>query len=103
MLEKYYRQPGVDFKKTLDETLALAPRLVPLVADQYWLSALLTPFLVKAGPEVNARLRKRVVDELTTTFASHYSHEVSLVEALSLDVINNYNAKRTGEKYLIRP
>lgn len=64
---------------------------------------LLTPFLMKAGPEVNARMRKRVVDELTTTFKSHYSHEVSLVEALDLDVLRAYNAKRTGEKYLIRP
>jgi NADPH:quinone reductase len=64
---------------------------------------LLTPFLMKAGPEVNARMRKRVVDELTTTFKSHYSHEISLVEALDLDVLNAYNAKRTGEKYLIRP
>lgn len=64
---------------------------------------LLTPFLQKAGPEVNARMRKRVIDELTTTFKSHYSHEISLVEALDLDVLNAYNAKRTGEKYLIRP
>src|SRR3954465_10934947 len=33
VLQNYYKQPAVDFKKTLDETLALAPRLVPLVAD----------------------------------------------------------------------
>jgi adenylosuccinate synthase len=33
VLQNYYRQPAVDFQKTLDETLALAPRLVPLVAD----------------------------------------------------------------------
>jgi NADPH:quinone reductase len=64
---------------------------------------LLTPFLQKAGPEVNARMRKRIVEELTTTFKSHYSHEISLVEALDLDVLKAYNAKRTGEKYLIRP
>ena len=64
---------------------------------------LLTPFLMKAGPEVNARMRKRVIDELTTTFKSHYSHEISLVEALDLDTLAAYNAKRTGEKYLIRP
>ena len=64
---------------------------------------LLTPFLVKAGAEGNARLRKRVLDELTTTFKSHYSHEISLVDALKLDVLMAYNAKRTGEKYLIRP
>jgi adenylosuccinate synthase len=33
VLEKYHRQPPVDFQKTLDETLALAPRFEPLIAD----------------------------------------------------------------------
>jgi NADPH:quinone reductase-like Zn-dependent oxidoreductase len=63
---------------------------------------LLTPFLMKIGPEA-ARLRQRVADELKTTFASHYTAEISLAEALKLDVIAAYNAKTTGEKYLINP
>ena len=33
ILEKYHRQQPVDFQRTLDETLALAPRLEPLIAD----------------------------------------------------------------------
>jgi adenylosuccinate synthase len=33
VLQNYYKQPPVDYRKTLDDTLALAPRLVPLVAD----------------------------------------------------------------------
>jgi len=33
VLQNYYRQPAVDFRRTLEHTLALAPRLVPLVAD----------------------------------------------------------------------
>jgi adenylosuccinate synthase len=33
ILEQYYHAPKVDFKKTLDETLAFASRLAPLVAD----------------------------------------------------------------------
>jgi adenylosuccinate synthase len=33
VLANFYKQPTVDFKKTLDETLALAPRIAPLVAD----------------------------------------------------------------------
>ncbi|HTM61772.1 MAG TPA: adenylosuccinate synthase [Burkholderiales bacterium] len=33
ILEKYHRQQPVDFQKTLDETLALAPRIAPLIAD----------------------------------------------------------------------
>jgi NADPH:quinone reductase len=64
---------------------------------------LLTPFMGKAGPEIVGRMRKRVVDELTTTFKSHYSHEISLADAVKADVMTAYNAKRTGEKYLIRP
>jgi NADPH:quinone reductase-like Zn-dependent oxidoreductase len=64
---------------------------------------LLFPFLQKVGPEVGARLRQRVVDELHTTFASHYSKEVSLAEALSADAISVYGARATGTKYLIVP
>src|SRR5919198_1535090 len=33
VLESYYKQPRVDYQQTLDETLALAPRLAPLIAD----------------------------------------------------------------------
>src|SRR5712671_2748268 len=33
VLQHYYKQPAVDFQKTLEESLALAPRLAPLVAD----------------------------------------------------------------------
>ncbi len=33
VLQSYYQQPRVDYQKTLDETLALAPRLAPLIAD----------------------------------------------------------------------
>ena len=33
VLQNFYQQEKIDFQKTLDETLALAPRLVPLVAD----------------------------------------------------------------------
>ncbi|MBL0916402.1 MAG: zinc-binding dehydrogenase [Sphingopyxis sp.] len=64
---------------------------------------LLTPFMAKAGMETVGQMRKRVVDELTTTFKSNYSHEISLTDALNLDTASAYNAKRTGEKYLIRP
>src|SRR3954465_12405183 len=33
VLQHYYKQPTVDYQKTLDETLALAPRLAQLIAD----------------------------------------------------------------------
>jgi len=64
---------------------------------------LLTPFLMKAGGETIGRLRQRVVDELTTTFASHYSHSVTLEEALDLAAITDYARQATGSKYLITP
>jgi NADPH:quinone reductase len=64
---------------------------------------LLTPFMAKAGPEIVGRMRARVAAELTTTFKSHYSHQISLAEAVDVAVMQAYNAKRTGEKYLIRP
>ena len=49
---------------------------------------LLTPFLQKIGFEAAQKLRERVAAELKTTFASHYTREVSLAEALSLEAIN---------------
>ncbi len=64
---------------------------------------LLTPFLQKIGRDETQRLRNRVVAELKTTFASHYSHKISLAEALNPATISNYNKRATGEKYLICP
>ena len=64
---------------------------------------LLMPFLQKIGPAAEAKLRDRVVDELKTTFASHYTKEVSLAEALQLDEIAVYTKRATGAKYLINP
>jgi DMSO/TMAO reductase YedYZ molybdopterin-dependent catalytic subunit len=64
---------------------------------------LLTPFLQKVGPAEVQRLRQRVADELKTTFASHYTAEISLIEALQPQVMAAYNKKSTGEKYLINP
>ena len=64
---------------------------------------LLTPFLVQIGAEAAEKLRQRVRDELTTTFASHYKARISLEQALTRDVALAYNARATGEKYLIVP
>jgi len=64
---------------------------------------LLTPFLGKIGPAEGQKLRERVAAELKTTFASHYTQEISLVETLQPDIIAAYNRRATGEKYLINP
>jgi NADPH:quinone reductase-like Zn-dependent oxidoreductase len=64
---------------------------------------LLFPFLMKIGQSDAQRLRQRVVDELKTTFASHYTKVVSLAEALDLANIAVYAKRATGEKVLINP
>ena len=64
---------------------------------------LLSPFLMKIGPVDGKRLRERVVGELKTTFASHYTRVVSLQEALDLANIAIYGKRATGEKFLINP
>ena len=64
---------------------------------------LLPNFLAKAGMEVASRLRARVAQELKTTFASHYTNEISLAQALDADTVRQYYAKHTGEKFLICP
>lgn len=64
---------------------------------------LLTPFLAQIGPEAAGRLRQRVAAELKTTFASHYTAEIGLAEALDPQVIAAYSRRATGEKYLINP
>jgi len=64
---------------------------------------LLSPFLRRAGPEAAGRMRQRIVDELKTTFASHYTRVIGLAEALRPDILDAYARKATGEKFLIDP
>jgi NADPH2:quinone reductase len=64
---------------------------------------LLTPFLQSIGPEAIQALQQRVAAGLVTTFASTYTKEVSLSEALQPDVFSVYALQATGEKYLITP
>jgi NADPH:quinone reductase len=64
---------------------------------------LLTPFMAKAGMEVVGRMRARVMKDLTTTFASHYKAQVGLEGMLTKEAVSEYNARRTGEKYLVVP
>jgi NADPH2:quinone reductase len=64
---------------------------------------LLWPFLQRIGPAAAEKLRQRIVAELKTTFASHYTKVISLAEALSLEEIAAYSKRATGAKYLIDP
>ena len=64
---------------------------------------LLFPFLQKIGPEAVQALKARVAAELKTTFASSYTKEISLAEALQLEAIAVYGQRATGTKFLINP
>jgi len=63
---------------------------------------LLTPFMKRAGPEVVARMQQRVLEEIDTTFASHYSSRLSLAEAITVEAVEDYCARKTGQKTLLR-
>ena len=64
---------------------------------------LLFPFLQKIGPAAVQTMRERVATEIKTTFASSYSKEISLQEALQPAAIAIYGQRATGTKYLINP
>ena len=64
---------------------------------------LLTPFIGRIGPEKFGELRKKVADEIHTTFESKYSNIISLEGALSKESIITYTKQATGKKYLIKP
>ena len=64
---------------------------------------LLTPFLQQAGMETVMRMRQRVLDGLTSTFASSYKRKVTLEEMLTREAVLDYREMKTGEKYLVTP
>ena len=107
MRGKEYSRYGSDINKQvyIYGRLDLSPTLIPPGVGMSWNAGgwLLTPFLGKIGHEGRERLRARVLNELKTTFASHYTKELSLKEALDMETLHAYNAKATGEKYLINP
>ncbi len=83
--------------------------LSPIVLDK-WLTFswsvegwLLPLFLKKLGAEIVQHMRQRVLSELTTTFASHYTAEISLADMLQPGIAAGYQRKATGEKYLVLP
>jgi hypothetical protein len=82
-----------------------SPTTTPPSLGMAWgIGGWLLPYhLARIGPEETRRLRDRVAHEITTTFASAYTSEISLAEALDPEVIHRYHRVATGEKYLLRP
>jgi len=64
---------------------------------------LLFPFIQSVGMDVVGRMRRRVLENLTTTFASSYKKHVDLEEMLTKEAVTDYRAMKTGEKYLVTP
>ena len=64
---------------------------------------LLTPFLRRIGEPRADELRARVVDELTTTFASSYGFTAALEDLLDPETLVRCAAMATGDKALITP
>jgi len=85
--------------------LDISPTVLNRAYGMFWGVGgwLLTPFLMKAGPEKVMQMHKRVANEITTTFAAHFSDQISLEQAMTPEVIYQYNAKKTGQKFLINP
>jgi len=48
-------------------------------------------------------MRKRVVEEMDTTFASTYTARITLEQALEPETVAAYMRKSTGAKYLLTP
>ena len=64
---------------------------------------LLFPRMRSFAPGTFERLKQRVADELTTTFASHYSHRVSLAGMVEPEAVAGWYRRATGQKYLVVP
>jgi len=93
--KKMYMYGRLDFGPTI-----LTPSYGLQWCVQGWL---LTPFLQRAGMETVVKMRTRVQQNLTTTFASNYKAKVNLEEMLTKDAITDYRQMKTGEKYLVTP
>jgi NADPH2:quinone reductase len=59
--------------------------------------------LRKLGGEGFGRMTRRVMAELTTTFASQYAGRIPLAQLLDADVLRRAAQTATGEKFLVTP
>lgn len=59
--------------------------------------------IARVGAERADEMQQRVLAGLKTTFASHFTREISLAEALDPETMLAYSRMATGEKFLINP
>jgi NADPH2:quinone reductase len=86
-------------------TLDMAPTVLNRSYGMAWGVGgwLVTSYIQKIGAEALERMKERVATEIKTTFASRYTAEISLLEALDPKTIAAYGRRATGGKYLINP
>jgi NADPH:quinone reductase len=60
-------------------------------------------YMQTLGTSERSQMQARVLADLKTASACHYTRVVSLAEALDLDEIAIYCQRATGGKYLINP
>ena len=85
--------------------LDMTPTTVPASVGMAWgVGGFLLPnFLATISQEERMKMGGRVIAELKTTFASHYTDEISLTDVLKPEMIAKYDAKATGTKILVNP
>ncbi|MBE8220930.1 MAG: zinc-binding dehydrogenase [Alphaproteobacteria bacterium] len=86
-------------------SLDFGPTTLPRAFGMCWGVGgwLMRTILAALPPARTMELYTKVANEITTTFASHYSAEISLAGLLDPANIAQYLPRQTGTKYLVRP
>jgi NADPH:quinone reductase len=93
--EQLYFYGNLDFGPTvINRTFGIAWRIAG------WA---MPTFIEKICPVEANELKARVAAAITTTFASHFSKEISLAEAIAPENVAAYTKLATGEKFLVNP
>lgn len=86
-------------------SLNLEPTLLTRTYGSSWSVGrwLFLNYLQKAGNETALALKKRVLQELSTTFAVQYKATLSLKDVLNPEVVRQFAKRATGSKFLVNP
>jgi len=85
--------------------LSQEPTVLNRSYGMYWNVGgwLITPIIQKLGADGFPKMKKRVADEIHTTFKSDFHEVISLEQACEPDIITEYVKAASGKKYLINP
>jgi len=85
--------------------LSQQPTTLNRAYGMYWNVGgwLVTPIIAKLGPDGFPKMKKRVADEIHTTFKSEFHEVISLDQAWEPDIISDYVKATSGRKYVVNP